>query len=124
MKTRMLPGRLAIPLLFAHAAAAFAVEPIAPPANTVRIAAAQAARRVIDFRLKSDEALAVVEKNLAELERVVDGAGAAKCDALVLPEDTPGLLNWVGANKALASEVLPKAVNRMIDRLGSAAAWH
>ena len=124
MKTRILPGRLAIPFLVAHAVAAFAVEPIASPANTVRIAAAQAARRVIDFRLKSDEALAAVERNLAELERIVDRAGAAKCDALVLPEDTPGLLNWVGANDTLAKEVLPKAVNRMIERLGSAAARH
>ena len=124
MKTRILPGRLAIPLLIVHAAAAFAAELIASPTNTVRIAAAQAARRVIDFRLKSDDALAAVEKNLAELERVVDRAGAAKCDALVLPEDTPGLLNWVGANEALAKEVLPKAVDRMIERLGSAAARH
>jgi predicted amidohydrolase len=68
--------------------------------------------------------LAAVDKNLAELERVVDRAGAAKCDALVLPEDTPGLLNWVGANEKLAKELLPKAVNRMIERLGSAAARH
>ena len=109
MKTRI-PGRLALPLLIAHAAAAFAVEPTTAPANTVRIAAAQAARRVIDFRLKSEEALAAVERNLAELERIVDKAGASKCDALVLPEDTPGLLNWVGANETLAKEVLPKAV--------------
>jgi len=92
--------------------------------NTVRIAAAQAARRVVDFRLKAEEALAAVEKNLMELERIVNRAGEAKCDALVLPEDTLGLLNWVGANEALANEVLPKAVHRMIDGLGSAAARH
>jgi predicted amidohydrolase len=92
--------------------------------NTVRVAAAQAARRVIDFHLKPDEVLAAVEKNLAELERIIDRAGEANCDALVLPEDTPGLLNWVGANETLAKEVLPKAVKRMVDRLGSAAARH
>src|SRR4030095_6496057 len=90
--------------------------------NTVRVAAAQAARRVIDFHLKPDAALAAVEKNLTELERIIARAGEAKCDALVLPEDTAGLLNWVGANEALAKELLPRAVNRMIERLGSAAA--
>src|SRR5437867_1881338 len=37
MKTRILPGRLAIPLLIVHAAAAFAAELIASPTNTVRI---------------------------------------------------------------------------------------
>jgi predicted amidohydrolase len=89
------------------------------PTNTVRIAAAQAARRVIDFRLKPNEALAGVGQNLSELERIVDRAGEAKCDALVLPEDTPGLLNWVGANETLAKEVVPEAVKRMIERLGS-----
>ena len=124
MKTGIRPCRLVIPLLIAQAAAAFAVESGTPSTNTVRIAAAQAARRVVDFRLKPDEALVAVEKNLAELELVVDRAGAAKCDALVLPEDTPGLLNWVGANEALAKEVLPQAVKRTIERLGSTAARH
>ena len=107
---------LTFPLLVSVAGAG------AAPTNTVRVAAAQAVRRVVDFRLKPVEALAAVEKNLAELERIVERAGEAKCDALVLPEDTPGLLNWVGANESRAEDVLPKAVNRMIDRLGSAAA--
>jgi predicted amidohydrolase len=125
MKTGIRPGQLAIPLLIAHAAAAFAAEPVASPTHTVRVAAAQAARRVIDFRLKPDEALAGVDQNLSELEHIVDRAGEAKCDALVLPEDTPGLLNWVGANEALARVVvLPEAVKRMIERLGRAAARH
>ena len=64
------------------------------PTNTVRVAAAQAAKRLIDFHLKPAEALAAVEKNLSELEKIVARAGEAKCDALVLPEDTPGVLNW------------------------------
>lgn len=90
----------------------------------VRIAAAQAARRVIDFRCNPEEALVAVDKNLTELERIVDRAGESQCDTLVLPEDTPGLLNWVGANETLAKEFLPKAVKRMLERLGSAAARH
>jgi predicted amidohydrolase len=92
--------------------------------NTSRVAAAQADGRVIDYRLPPDEALAAVERNLTELARIVDRAGEAKCDVLVLPEDTPGLLNWVGANEAAAKELLPKAVHRMIERLGAAAAKH
>jgi hypothetical protein len=35
---------------------------------------------------------------------------------------TCGLLNWGGANEARLKEVLPKAAERMMDRLGSAAA--
>ena len=124
MKTKALPGWLAVLLLLSQAACGFAAKASPSSTNTVRVAAAQAAPRVIDFRLQPDEALAAVEKNLAELERIVARAGEAKCDALVLPEDTPGLLNWVGANETLAKELLPKAVNRMIERLGSAAARH
>lgn len=93
--------------------------------NTIRVAAAQAARRVVDFRLTNSAAvLAAVEKNLDALEGIVHNAGAQKCDVLVLPEDTPGLLNWVGMNEPRTKEVLPKAVNRMIERLGRAAAQH
>ncbi len=111
-------------ILSVMAASALAAEPSPDSTRTVRVAAAQAARRVVDFRLKPTEALAAVETNLTQLERLVDRAGEAKCDALVLPEDTPGLLNWVGANEALAREMLPKAANRMLERLGRAAARH
>jgi len=123
MTTRTRLGFVATLLLVSHAVAN-AGEPAAASTNTVRIAAAQAARRVIDFHLKPDNALAEVDKNIAALERIVDRAGEAKCDALVLPEDTLGLLNWIGANEGLSNEVLPQAVDRMLRRLGSAAARH
>src|SRR3989475_1819770 len=113
-----------LPLLLMFHVLVSVAGPGLTPTNTVRVAAAQAARRVVDFRLKPAEALAGVEKNLAELERIVERPGETKCDALVLPEDTPGLLNWVGANATLAKEVLPQAVKWMIERLGSAAARH
>src|SRR2546423_476100 len=124
MKANERFSRLMILLLIVQAVSAFAATPTSLPTNTVRIAAAQAARRVIDFRLKLDEARAAVDKNLTEIEGIVNRAGEAKCDALVLPEDTPGLLNWAGANEPLAKDLLPRAVNRMIGRLGSAAARH
>ena len=70
---------------------------------TVRVATAQAAGRVVDFRLTNSAAvLARVEKNLEALEVIVHKAGAEKCDVLALPEDTAGLLNWVGVNETLA----------------------
>ncbi len=122
MKTESRFGGLTILLLISLAAPAFAAEPSPSPAPTVRVAAAQAAARVIDFRLQADEALAAVDRNLGELERIVDRAGESKCDVLVLPEDTAGLLNWVGANETQAAELLPEAVKRMLERLGSAAA--
>src|SRR6266567_2268977 len=121
MKTNARLGWLATLLFISPIALA---EPSVPSTNTVRVAAAQAARRIIDFHLRPDEALTAVDKNLAELERIVNRAGEAKCDVLVLPEDTLGLLNWVGANETLVKEVLPKAVKRMLERLGSAAARH
>jgi predicted amidohydrolase len=91
----------------------------------VRVAAVQAQRRLVDWRLKDPDAvLAAVDKNLAELEAIVHKAGEQKCDALAFPEDTLGLLNWYGMNEQLAAEVLPEAVSRMLDRLGRAAALH
>lgn len=119
MKTNLLLACLAL-VLFAPPIAL--TEPAST--STVRVAAAQAARRTVDFHLKPEEALAAVDQNLTALERVVDHAGEAKCDVLVFPEDTPGLLNWLGANEALANQVLPAAVERMLERLGAAAARH
>jgi predicted amidohydrolase len=116
-------GLAVFALIILHTDCTFAESSVSST-NTVRIAAAQAARRVVDFRLKPEEALAAVDKNLDDLERIIERAGDAKCDALVLPEDTPGLLNWVGANEDAAKSLLPKAVKRMIERLGSAAAGH
>jgi predicted amidohydrolase len=102
-------------------------EPARPgsDAKTVRVAAVQAQRRLIDWRLtKPAEVLAAVDRNLEELERIVHRAGERKCDVLAFPEDTLGLLNWYGMNEAVAKEVLPQAVKRMLDRLGRAAASH
>ncbi len=90
--------------------------------NTVRIAACQARSRVIEYRLKRAEVLAPLDKNLSELEAIVDNAGVRKCDALVLPEDTPGLMNWLGMHESEENALLPQAVTRMLEHLGRAAA--
>lgn len=93
--------------------------------KTVRVAAVQAKRRMVDWRLKSsEEVLAAVEQNLESLEKIVHAAGKHQCDVLAFPEDTLGLLNWYGVNQQQAQDVLPEAVKRMLDRLGRAAASH
>ena len=91
---------------------------------TVRVAAAQPKNRTIDFRLGPPEVLDRVDRSLGELERLVHKAGSAGCDALAVPEDTLGLLHWEAANPQALGAVLPEAVQRMLDRLGRAAAEH
>ena len=95
----------------------------APMAHrTVRIGATQPKSRLIDWHVR--ETAAVLEKvdaTLAELESLVNRAGTADCDVVAFPEDTLGLGTWLAANENLADQVLPKAVERMLRRLGSAA---
>lgn len=101
------------------------VEATVSESATVRVASVQAKRRLIDWRLTDPtDVLAAVDKNLDELEQIVHKAGTQMCDVLAFPEDTLGLLNWYGMNVENAPQVLPQAVDRMIDRLGRAAASH
>jgi predicted amidohydrolase len=91
----------------------------------IRVAAVQAQRRLVDWHIKDPaEFHAAVDKNLMELEQIVQRAGKQGCDVLAFPEDTLGLLNWYGVNEQLAKEFVPEAVTRMLDRLGRAAAAH
>jgi predicted amidohydrolase len=94
------------------------------PRALIKVAAAQPRNRTIDFRLSPAEALDRVDQSITELETIVREAGEAGCQALVLPEDTLGLLNWEAANPELLGEVLPPAVDRMLERLGQEAARH
>ena len=89
---------------------------------TIRLASAQPARRLVDYRLPPAAALQKVDRQLDRLVSLVGRAADSGCDALCLPEDTLGLLNWQAANPALLPEVLPAAVARMLERLGGAAA--
>ena len=93
-------------------------------AHLVRVGAAQPRSRLIDWRLPPAQALAAVDKSLGELEQIVERAATAGCDALALPEDTLGLLHWEMGNKSLLREVLPKAVEQMLARMGKKAAAH
>ncbi|MBI4605688.1 MAG: carbon-nitrogen hydrolase family protein [Planctomycetes bacterium] len=90
----------------------------------VRIGTVQPRNRTIDHKLEPAEALAQVERSLDALERLVERAGEARCDAVAFPEDTLGLLKWLEANPEPLKELLPRAVRRMLERLGAAAARH
>jgi predicted amidohydrolase len=95
------------------------------PGKTVRIGTTQPKSRLIDWKLKDPvEVLARVEASLGELAGLVRKAGEAGCDVVVLPEDTLGLGAWEAANPTLLGDVLPAADQRMLDRLGRAAAAH
>lgn len=93
-------------------------------AGMVRVGAIPFGGRAVDYRLPPADALAQVEKSLDELEQLVDRAGEAGCAAAALPEDTLGLLKWAEANPKSLKAVLPRAVTRLLERLGRAAARH
>jgi predicted amidohydrolase len=90
----------------------------------VRIGAVQTKPRIINYRLQPAEALGEVRKALDILEQLVAKGAAAKCDALVFPEDTLGLLHWTGMNEPTARELLRDAVGEMIKRMRHAARQH
>jgi predicted amidohydrolase len=90
--------------------------------SEVRVGSAQPKSQVIDYRLTAAEVLAQVDKSLEALVRIVQKAGDAGCDVLALPEDTLGLVRWEAGNPSRLEEVLPEAVERMLSRLGQAAA--
>jgi predicted amidohydrolase len=91
--------------------------------RTIRVAAAQPKNRTIDWNINdSPKVLRRVDDSLTELEQLIQQAHDAKCDALALPEDTLGLLKWEAAHPNRLEEILPAAVDRMLKRLGQAAA--
>jgi predicted amidohydrolase len=97
--------------------------PMAAPGRMVRIGATQPKARLVDGRLQDPDAvLARVEVILGELEGFVHRAGEAGCDVVAFPEDTLGLGGWELAHPEAVGKVLPRAVARMLERLGAAAA--
>jgi predicted amidohydrolase len=90
---------------------------------TVRVAASQPRARLIDWTLEdAGEVLGRVDRSLEELSELVRKAAEAGADIVVLPEDTLGLGRWEAGHPGRLRDVLPRAVDRMLDRLGREAA--
>jgi len=97
--------------------------PMATPGKTIRVGATQPKSRTVDWRLQDPEAvMARIDDILGELAGLVHRAGDAGCDVVALPEDTLGLGGWELAHPESSDQVLPRAVARMLQRLGDAAA--
>jgi predicted amidohydrolase len=82
------------------------------------------AERSVGYRLSAREALGEVERILDQLASTVHDAGRRGCDVLLLPEECLGLSSWEVAHRESLQEVLPAATDRMITRLGGAAAGY
>ena len=91
--------------------------------GTVRVAALQPARRLVDW--KQDDparALAQVEENLDALAALLVRAAEDGCQAVCFPEDTLGLGKWEDAHdEAAARTLLPPATDAMLRRFGDLA---
>ncbi len=99
--------------------------PMLAPVKKVRVGATQPKSRLVDCHLQDPEAvLARVDLILGELEELLHRAGASRCDVVAFPEDTLGLGGWETAHPDAVGKVLPRAVARMLERLGTAAATH
>ena len=118
--TALLPA-----LLAACAAAPTHQMAEAPRDASIRVAAIQPKSRVVDPALTdAAEVLRRVEAALEELAGLVRKAAEAGCGAAALPEDTCGLGRLEAMRPELARQVLPKAVDLMLARLGRAAREH
>jgi predicted amidohydrolase len=79
----------------------------------------------VDYRLTDPaQVLDRVDRSLAVLEGLVNRGGEAGCDVLAFPEGMLGLMRWERTHPELLGDVLPKAVARLLQRLGEAAARH
>jgi predicted amidohydrolase len=95
----------------------------------MRIAAANTGNTLIrlmniDYGITAAQALDRVEWNLDLLEKMVRRAGELECDAVAFSEDTICVSPWTTAHWGELGSVLPRAVERMVSRLGAAAASH
>lgn len=79
---------------------------------------------VVEHTLTAQQARDQVEWNLDVLTRLIERAGAEGCDAIAFSEDTICLSPWTTGNWDHARDVLPGAVDRMLEVLGAAAAAH
>jgi predicted amidohydrolase len=76
----------------------------------------------IDFRLGLSDALEKVDGSIDKLAELVRKGGQAGCDVVVLPEDCLCTSAWENGNPEKLPDLLDPAIDRMLSRLGAAAA--
>jgi predicted amidohydrolase len=92
--------------------------------QTIRVAAVQARRRTIPYKLTPEAALKQVRANLDELAGLAERAAGMGCRIAGFPEDTLGTLEWEAGHWEEMSDLLRAAEREMLARFGEVAARH
>ena len=93
--------------------------------GTIRVAAVQAQRRTISYKVgPAEAALRCVDANLDELSALAESAARQGCQIIAFPEDTLGTLEWEAGHWEEAKDFLRPAGQAMLARFGEAAAKH
>ena len=96
-----------------------------PKGKTVRVAAIQAGKRTISYKVPTAEAaLEQVSANLDELVALAERAAKMGCQIIAFPEDTLGTLEWEAGHWKEAAELLRPAEKETLSRFGRVAAKH
>ncbi len=91
-------------------------------ANTVRVAAVQAKRRTISYKVATaEEALKQVHENLDQLTALAEQAAEMGCDIAAFPEDTLGTIEWEAGHWNEVDKLLLPAEEAMLGRFGEIA---
>ena len=94
-------------------------------AHPVRVAAIQAKRRTISYKVATvEEALNQVRANLDELTLLAEQAAAMGCQIVAFPEDTLGTIEWEAGHQDEDAGLLCPAEQEMLIRFGQIAAEH
>jgi len=91
--------------------------------KTVKVAAVQAKRRTISYKVPTaEEALRQVQENLDQLTGLAEKAAEMGCDIVAFPEDTLGTLEWEAGHWEEVDKLLVPAEEAMLSRFGEVAA--
>ena len=93
--------------------------------QTVRVAAVQAKRRTVSYKVPTPEAaLEQVHENLDQLTALAEQAAGMGCDIAAFPEDTLGTIEWEAGHWGEVARLLVPAEEAMLSRFGEVAAKH
>lgn len=93
--------------------------------KTTRVAAVQAKRRLISYKIATpEEALRKVQENLDALIPLAEKAAGMGCDIVAFPEDTLGTIAWEAGHPDELAAFLRRSEQAMLSRFGEVAAKH